>query len=95
MSSKSTRSTKEGEEYQKQTLPVGHPQAGYYGPDLSFIDSNGTLSPEEQDWHVARNDQHNAEVSAVEEHEDRVARLEDAAESQPEKTKDAPKASSS
>jgi hypothetical protein len=60
-------------EEKKLTLPVGHPEAGYVGPDLSFTDGVGTLPKEEQD---ARDEQaalHEEEVQAVADHEHEIA----------------------
>ena len=67
--------TKDKEE-RKLTLPSGHPQAGYVSPDLSGMDGVGTLPDEEQKIHDERDDAREAEVEAVAEHEDKVAREE-------------------
>lgn len=56
-----------------QTLPVGHPEAGYYGPEPGQSYKAGTPPPELQtaldtlvsDWE--------AEVAAVQQHEHEVA----------------------
>jgi hypothetical protein len=60
----------------KQTLPAGHPQAGYVSPDLSTHEGTGTLPPSEVEWHERRNDAREAEVEAVEEAEDKAAKAE-------------------
>jgi hypothetical protein len=67
-----TRAEDEGTE----TLPVGHPQAGYVSPDLSEHDQTGTLPPEEKEWHEARNEAHDDEVERVNEGEAKVAKEE-------------------
>jgi predicted nucleic acid-binding Zn ribbon protein len=60
----------------KQSLPVGHPQAGYVSPDLSTHDGTGTLPDSEKEWHEARNDARDEEVEAVAEAEDKAAKEE-------------------
>ena len=60
----------------KQTLPSGHPQAGYVSPDLSYREGVGTLPPEEQEAHDERDEERAAEVEAVEANEDKVAKEE-------------------
>ena len=60
----------------KQTLPVGHAEAGYVKPDLSTHEGTGTLPDSELEWHKARNEAREADVKAVEEHEDKVAKEE-------------------
>lgn len=60
----------------KQTLPPGHPQAGYVSPDLSTHEGTGKLPPEEVAWHEARNDAHDEEVERVEAAEDKAAKEE-------------------
>jgi hypothetical protein len=60
----------------KRTLPVGHPQAGYVEPDLSYHEGTGTLPDEEIEFHEARNEAREAEVQAVAENEDAVAKAE-------------------
>jgi hypothetical protein len=79
----------------KKSLPVGHPQAGYYGPDLSLRDGAGVLPPEEQAWHDEVNAAHQDAVDAVEAHEDRVADLQDAVEAGGEPEQPAAKKSTS
>lgn len=49
----------------KLTLPVGHPQAGYVEPDLSYHEGTGILPDEEIDFHEARNAAREADVEAV------------------------------
>jgi len=58
----------------KQSLPSGHPQAGYVSPDLSYVEGVGTLPDEEQEEHDKRNEEREAEVEAVEANEDKVAK---------------------
>ena len=60
----------------KQTLPVGHPKAGYVSPDLSTHEGTGTIPDKEIEWHEARNDAREEEVAAVEEGEDKAAKEE-------------------
>jgi hypothetical protein len=60
----------------KQTLPSGHPQAGYVSPDLSTHEGTGTIPDSEREWHEARNEAQQAEVEAVAEAEDKVAKEE-------------------
>jgi hypothetical protein len=60
----------------KQTLPNGHPEAGYKSPDLSFTDGAGTLPPEEQKIHDERNEAQADEAEEVAAHEDKVAKAE-------------------
>lgn len=67
-----TKDTKE----QKQSLPAGHPRAGYVSPDLSTHEGTGTLPPEEVDWHEARNDAREDEIERVAEAEDKAAKEE-------------------
>ena len=67
-----TRAEDEGTE----TLPVGHPKAGYTSPDLSEHDQTGTIPPEEKEWHEARNEEHDDEVERVKEGEAKVAKEE-------------------
>ena len=69
------RSTKDVEE-PKQTLPVGHPQAGYVSPDLSGIEGVETLHDDEQKAHDERNQAQEDEAAAVAENEDKVAKEE-------------------
>lgn len=73
-----TASTKEkrldqSEEEPSASLPVGHPQAGYVSPDLSFHDSTGILPDEEKEWHETRNKAREESVEAVEEGETKAA----------------------
>lgn len=63
-------------EERKLTLPVGHPQAGYVSPDLSYREGAGTLPDEEQEAHDERDEAREAEVEAVAAHEDEVAKAE-------------------
>lgn len=60
----------------KQTLPAGHPRAGYVSPDLSHHVGTGTLPPEEIEWHEARNDAREEEIERVENDEDKAAKEE-------------------
>ena len=78
----------------KLTLPVGHPQAGYVEPDLSYHEGTGTLPDEEIEIHEERNAAREEEAQAVAENEDKVAREEIAARDKEAEaaTKDAPKA---
>ena len=68
--------TKDTKDAPKRTLPVGHPQAGYVSPDLSFQDGTGLLPEEEQEFHDGRDEQQQAEAEAVAEAEDTVATAE-------------------
>lgn len=74
----------------KQTLPVGHPQAGYTTADLSFQDGVGALPPEEQEWHDNRDDAQADEAEAVAENEDKVAKAEAKAAEEAEKKDENP-----
>lgn len=65
-----TRSTPEEP---KLTLPVGHPQAGYVEPDLSYHEGTGTLPDEEIEIHEERNAKREEEAQAVAENEHKVA----------------------
>lgn len=58
------------------TLPVGHPEAGYVFPDLSFTDQGGPIPPAEQAWADDRDAAQEAEAATVAAHEDEVARAE-------------------
>jgi hypothetical protein len=80
----------------KATLPVGHPQAGYVTADLSLQDGVGTLPDIEQAWNDERDEAREADVEAVADHEDKVAKEERDAAAKETKDKDvvAPKASS-
>jgi hypothetical protein len=66
----------------KQELPVNHPQAGYVSPDLSLNDGNQILpdeEPPEEEKPLTREERieaREAEVKAVAEHEDKVAKAE-------------------
>ena len=59
----------------KLTLPAGHPEAGYYPPDLSYRSGAGTSDEEEAglEEQIADRDEL---VAAVEEHEHEVATAE-------------------
>jgi hypothetical protein len=72
MSPTSTKTTDEP----KQTLPAGHPQAGYVSPDLSTHEGTGTLPDAEKAWHEERNDARDEEVQTVAEAEDKAAKEE-------------------
>jgi hypothetical protein len=61
-------------EERKLTLPVGHPQAGYVGPDLSGVDGVTTFSPEEQKLRDERQAAYEDDLKAVTDNEDKVAR---------------------
>jgi hypothetical protein len=67
--------TKEREE-PKQTLPPGHPQAGYTSEDLSGEYGTGTLPEAEQEWHDDLAEAQEKEAEAAAEHEDEVAKAE-------------------
>lgn len=62
----------------KESLPVGHDQAGYVRPDLSLErgDNYGKLPPEEKAWHEKRDKAREEEVKAIAEHENEVAKEE-------------------
>ena len=64
------------EEEQLQTLPVGHPQAGYLAPKHDQVQGTGTLPPEEQEAWDARIAEQEAQAQAVAENEDKVAKEE-------------------
>jgi hypothetical protein len=64
------------EEEQLQTLPVGHPQAGYLAPKHDQVQGTGTLPPEEQDAWDARIAEQEAQAQAVAANEDAVAKAE-------------------
>lgn len=76
-------STKTEETEELLTLPVGHPEAGYVGPDLSFTDGVGTLPPEEQEARDEAQAARDEEVEAVAQHEHEVATAEREAELNP------------
>lgn len=80
-SSTKTRSkdVDEGED-PKAALPVGHPQAGYTSPDLSFHEGRGKLPDEEKEWHRERNEARAEQAEKIVEHEDKVATEEAEAE---------------
>jgi hypothetical protein len=80
--------TKEAKE-EKQSLPIGHPQAAYISPDLSLQDGVGTLPDEEQEAHDEQVEAQQAEAEAAAEHEDKVAKAE--AQEAEAKDKEAPK----
>lgn len=69
---------KSKQEEPKQSLPVGHPKAGYISPDLSFHEGTGTISDVEREWHEARNEQQQDDADAIAEAEDKVAKEEQA-----------------
>jgi hypothetical protein len=77
MADSSTKTTptskgKSSVEEPKRSLPVGHPQAGYVPPDLSFRDSAG-LSEDEDEALEEQTKERDKLVAAVEEHEHKVA----------------------
>jgi hypothetical protein len=60
-------------EERKQTLPVGHPQAGYVSPDLSLEVDAGTRPKEEQkNWEEQNAAQKDA-AEAIAKHEHKTA----------------------
>lgn len=63
-------------EEQKLTLPAGHPQQAFTGPDLRGRTPGGALPESEQQWDDANAEAYEAELAAAEEHEDKVAREE-------------------
>jgi len=72
---KSKKAAKSSAEEPTLSLPAGHPEAGYYPPDLSFRDGAGE-SDEEQaalDEQIADRDDL---VAAVEAHEHEIATAE-------------------
>lgn len=83
MSSKSeearTRDAQATDE-EKATLPVGHPEAGYVSPDLSYSDGAGTLPDSEKQWNAARDKAHDEEVEAVADAEDKAVKEQKKAE---------------
>ena len=60
----------------KQTLPSGHPQAGYISPDRFYSEGTGTLPPDEQQARDELLEEREADVEAVEANEDKVAKEE-------------------
>lgn len=67
--------TKENEA-PKQSLPAGHPQAGYTAPALDGEQGTGTLPDSEKEWHEDRVQAQQDENDAIEQHEDEVAKQE-------------------
>jgi hypothetical protein len=67
--------TKETQE-EKQTLPAGHPQAGYTAPALDGEQGTGTLPDNEQEWQDERVKGQQEENDAVAEAEDKAAKAE-------------------
>jgi hypothetical protein len=61
----------------KQTLPVGHPNAGYVAPTHEDVQGTGTVPDAEQSWYDDRVEAQKAENDAVAENEDKVAQAED------------------
>lgn len=51
-------------------LPVGHPRAGYVGPDLSYHVGTGVIPDEEVEWHEERNDAREEELEEITKAED-------------------------
>jgi hypothetical protein len=78
-------STSSTTEEAKLSLPVGHPQAGYVGPDLSFRDGAGELSGEDKKAYDEQNKAREDELKAVQENENKVARAERAEQLKEEK----------
>src|SRR5262245_1209384 len=66
----------ETKEEPKQSLPAGHPAAGYTAPDLSYHEGTGSIPDEEKEWHEKRNSVREEEVEAVADAEDKVAKEE-------------------
>jgi hypothetical protein len=64
------------EEEQLQTLPVGHPQAGYTNYDRSPVLGTGTVPADEQAIYDERTAADEAEKEAVAQHEHEVATTE-------------------
>lgn len=79
MSEKATAAKEQAAE-PKQSLPAGHPQAGYVSPDLSLLDGRGPWEePEAEDRPLTREENiaaREGEVKAVAEAEDKVAKEE-------------------
>jgi len=71
-----SRSTPTAAEEPKLSLPVGHPQAGYVGPDLSFRDGAGQMTDEQQEAFDDMVAQHEDDVATVTENEHKVAKAE-------------------
>lgn len=65
--------SKTKDDERKLTLPVGHPQAGYVEPDLSYHEGTGILPDEELAFHEARNEAREEELETVAENEHRAA----------------------
>lgn len=61
-----------------QSLPAGHPEAGYVTPDLSYTDSVGKVPAEEQKARDEQTAAQQAEAEAVAKHEHEVAVAEQA-----------------
>lgn len=60
----------------KQSLPVGHPQAGYVSADLSNTGSASTLSDASADWAKKRDEARKAEADQVADDEDKAVKAE-------------------
>jgi hypothetical protein len=76
-------------EERKLSLPVGHPQAGYVGPDLSFRDGAGELAGDDKKAYDEQNKAREDELKAVQENENKVARAEHAERLKEEKSSSA------
>jgi hypothetical protein len=86
--------TKSGEQPLRK-LPVGHPKAGYVGPDLSFRDSAGTLPDEDEQVYEDAVAEREDLVAKIAEAEDAAAKEEEAeAEAAAEEASPQPKAAS-
>ncbi len=65
--------TDKKQEEPKQTLPAGHPQAGYLSPDTSLEDGVGLRPEVEQKRVDEANEAREKEAEAIVEHEHKVA----------------------
>ena len=68
-----SKKTKSAEEEPQRSLPAGHPQAGYVGPDLSLRDGAGIQPEEDQQAYEEQVQEREDQVAAVAENEHRVA----------------------
>jgi hypothetical protein len=60
----------------KQSLPPGHPQAGYSAPAHDAVFATGTVPEVEQEWYDDRVEAANTLNEEIAEHEDDVAKAE-------------------
>jgi len=72
----SASSSSSTEEEPKLTLPIGHPQAGYVSPDLSYSEGTGILPDDEKKEREERQKAYDEEVKAVADAEHKAAKAE-------------------